>query len=44
LKGVKEILIKIETLRRDLEELGCEVKMNISIDFPLKELEEAEPR
>ena len=42
MKGVKEILTKIETLRKDLEELGCKVKMNISIDFPLKDLEEAE--
>ncbi|GAH18486.1 unnamed protein product, partial [marine sediment metagenome] len=41
MKGVKEILTKIETLRRDLEKLGCNVKMNVSIDFPLKDLEEA---
>jgi len=42
LKGLKEILTKIEILRRDLEELGVEVKMNVSIDIPLKDLEEAE--
>ena len=44
MKGLKEILTKIETLRRDLEELGVEVKMNVSIDLPLKDLEKAEPR
>ena len=42
MKRLKEILTKIETLKRDLEELGCEVKMNVSIDLPLKDLEEAE--
>lgn len=42
MKDLKEILTKIETLRRDLEDLGVEVKMNISIDLPLKDLEEAE--
>jgi len=42
LKGLKEILTKIETLRRDLEEMGVDVKMNISIDLPLKDLEEPE--
>lgn len=42
MKGLKEILTKIETLRKDLEELGVEVKMNVSIDLPLKDLEEAE--
>ncbi len=44
MKGVKEILTKIETLRKDLEEMGVEVKMNVSIDLPLKDLEEAEVR
>ena len=42
MKGLKEILTKIEPLRRDLEELGVEVKMNVSIDLPLKDLEEVE--
>ena len=42
MKGLKEILTKIETLRRDLEEMGVDVKMNISIDLPLKDLEEPE--
>lgn len=44
MKGLKEILAKIETLRRDLEELGAHVKVNVSIDLPLKDLEEAEVR
>ena len=42
MKGLREVLAKIEALRRDLEELGVEVTMNVSIDLPLKDLEDAE--
>ncbi|NVM23860.1 MAG: hypothetical protein HWN68_19030 [Desulfobacterales bacterium] len=45
MKGLKEILTNVEALRRDLEELGVEVTMDVSIDLPLKDLEERiEPR
>ena len=42
MKEVEEVLAKIGVLKRDPEELGVEVKINISIESPLKDLEEAE--
>jgi len=42
LKEVEEVPAKIGVLRRDPEELGVEVKVNVSIESPLRDLEEAE--
>ncbi len=42
MKGLKEVLAKVGALKRDIEELGAEVKVSISIDMILENIEEAE--
>lgn len=42
MKGLKDVLVKVEALRRDLEELGAEVQVGVSIEIPLDNLEAAE--
>ena len=40
MKGLKDVLAKVGALKRDLEDLGAEVKVSVSIEMPLEDLEE----
>ncbi len=42
MKGLKDVLAKVEALKKDLEDLGAEVKVSVSIEIPLKNLEAVE--
>ena len=42
MKGLKEVLANVGALKRDIEELGAELKVSVSIEMPLENLEKAE--